>query len=328
MTTDVVIIGGGPAGLTAALYASRRGVRVVLLTEDTGGQATMTARIENYPGVDPVDGRELMMRFQRQAVAAGADVRHERALSIAHHGQNFTVTTTRASYETETVILATGLTRRRLAVPGEETFIGRGVYYGLLDQPRNWAEKSMAVVGSGNSAMDTALLLANENANVHLFIKHPELRGERVLIDRVQASPRITVYPVAEVTRIEGQAEVSGIVFMSHDREQRMDVDGVDVEIGFIVNPELTRGLVDVDGKQQVIIEPGRNATSVPGMFAAGDITTILQKQVVISAGEGAKAGMSAAEYILARRGQPMPSTDWTHHEPLRHEQSSSSEID
>ncbi len=324
MSADVIVIGAGPAGLSAAMYAARRGVRVVLLSEDIGGQAAMTARVENYPGVDPIDGRELMLKFAAQAEAAGAAIRSERAVKIERRGDGFRVRTSHEVHETESVVVAAGLTRRRLRVPGEEKNYA-SVMYGVYDHARDWTGRTVAVIGSGNSAMDDALLLAEHGARIELIVKHPELRGEAVLMERVGGHKNIHVHYGAETTALIGTDDVTGIrINADGAREVGIPADAVCIEIGFVVDPALTADLVAVDGQQQIEIEPGRNATNVPGLYAAGDITNIQFKQIVISAGEGAKAGLGAAEYVLRRRGVVSLPTDWTHVEPFRHEQHSS----
>ncbi len=315
---DVIVIGGGAAGLTAALYAARRALRVLVVSQDVGGQASMTADIENYPGFDHVDGLELMERFRRQAERFGAKVRIEEARSVARRGDDFIVTTSVGRYETHAIILAFGLTHKHLGIPGEEALVGRGVSYCATCDAPLFRQRRVAVVGGGNSALDAALLLRKLDAEVHLLTKNDELRGERVLINRVQADRGIDVRYGVHPTAVHGTDRVTGLSLARADGvTERLDVDGIFVEIGFTVNSKLIEGLVDLDDRKQVVIDD-TNGTSVPGLFAAGDVTTIGEKQVVISAGEGAKAGLAAHRYLQARglkpRGVP---TDWGMKTPL-----------
>lgn len=297
---DIIIVGGGAAGLTAALYATRRGLKTVVLSQDIGGQASTTADIENYPGFDLIDGLELMEKFRTQAEKFGAEVILEEVQKLERQGDDFLVTTSAGKYEGHALILAFGLAHKHLGVPGEEPLIGKGVVYCATCDAPLYRGQTVAVVGGGNSAMDAALLLRKLNATVHLLNKNGEFRGERVLVDRVLADSGITVYPDVNVTKVLGADRVSGISYTdTAGQEHTLKVGGIFVEIGFIVNSRLVENLVETDPRKQIIITEN-NGTSVPGLFAAGDVTTIQQKQIVISAGEGAKAALAANQYLQA----------------------------
>lgn len=298
---DVIIVGGGAAGLTAAIYASRRGLKTLVVSQDIGGQAATTADIENYPGFEMIDGLELMTKFRKQAEKFGAEVRLEEVQQLERQGDDFVVTSSVGRYEGHAVILAFGLTHKHLGVPGEEPLIGKGVVFCATCDAPLYRGKTVAVVGGGNSAMDAALLLRKLDATVHLLNKNSEMRGERILIDRVMSDPGIKKHFGATTTNVLGTDRVSGIAFTGPDgAEQTLKVAGIFVEIGFTIHSKLVEGLVETDARKQIIITHD-NATSVPGLFAAGDVTTIDQKQVVISAGEGAKAALSANQYLQAR---------------------------
>lgn len=318
---DVIIIGGGAAGLTAALYASRRALKTLVLSQDIGGQASLTSEIENYPGFEAVDGLELMEKFRKQVEKYGAQVRLEETQRIERQGDDFVVTTSAGEYRTHAVILAFGLTHKHLGVPGEESLIGKGVVFCATCDAPLYKGKQVAVVGGGNSTMDAALLLSKLCPEVHLLSKNPELRGERVLMDRLSEAKNIRIHYGVTVNRVLGTDRVSGIVFTdATGQEQTLPVEGIFVEIGFTVNSKLIDGLVELDDRKQVIIS-NDNGTSVPGVFAAGDVTTIEHKQIVISAGEGAKAALAAYQYLqarsLAKKGGKI---DWGVKTPTRHE--------
>lgn len=309
---DVIIVGAGPAGLTAALYAARRGLRTLVLSQDIGGQAATTANVENYPGIDQTDGLELMMAFKAQAEKHGATVVLDDVRAISKTGDDFIV---RAANQTSTapaLIFAQGLTHKHLDVPGEEQLIGKGVSYCATCDAPLFKGKSVAVVGGGNSAMDAALLLATWCPTVYLLTRHPEFRGERVLIDRLHANERITMITEAVTTAVHGEASVNSLSYEHDGATHRLDVSGVFVEIGFTVQPDLMKDLTALDSRQQIIISDGTNGTSIPGLFAAGDVTTIRQKQIVISAGEGAKAALAVHQYLQARGLAPRAGiVDW-----------------
>lgn len=318
---DVIIIGGGAAGLTAALYAARRSLKTLVLSQDIGGQASMTADIENYPGFDMVDGLELMTKFRKQAEKFGAEVKVEEAQKIERLGDDYRVTSSIGAYDGHAVILSFGLTHKHLGVPGEVEHIGKGVSYCATCDAPLFKGNPVVVVGGGNSAMDAALLLAKLCPEVHLLTKNDGLRGERVLIDRVAQTPTIKVQYGVNVTHVHGSDRVSGVTVANGDgAEQKITVSGVFVEIGFTINASLIKDLVELDGRKQIIISDD-NGTSLPGIFAAGDVTTIDQKQIVISAGEGAKAALAANQYLQARglikKGVKI---DWGVKPPSHHE--------
>lgn len=308
---EVIVIGAGASGLTAALYAARRGLRTLVLSQDIGGQAATASVIENYPGIDPIGGRELMERFRAQAVSFGAEVRLSEVMKIEQTGDDFRVTAKGGTFHTRAVILTHGLSRRHMGIPGEEELNGKGVMYCTTCDAPQYIGKKVAVVGGGNSAMDAALLLASSSPEVHLFTENAELRGERVLIDRVFRTSRITVHYSVKVREVRGRDRVTGLVVEEQDGMKTYGVEGVFVEIGFTVKSELVRDLVETDSRRQIIIT-SENATSVPGLFAAGDVTSIEEKQVVISAGEGARAALTAYRYLQARNVVKRAGTiDW-----------------
>ncbi len=319
---DVIIIGGGAAGLTAALYTARRGLRTVVLSQDIGGQAATTAGVENYPGFDWVDGLELMTKFKTQAEKYGAEIRLDEVTAVSSASAGFSVVARGGSWAGPAVILAYGLTHRHLNIPGEEPLIGKGISYCATCDAPLYRGKRVAVIGGGNAAMDAALLLSRLNAQVTIVTQHDEWRGERVLIDRLQATPAIRPVTKAVTKAVQGRDRVTGLMIERNGQTETVPVDGVFVEIGFTVNPGLVRGLTELDGRNQVVVNPADNSTSIPGLFAAGDVTNVNQKQIVISAGEGAKAALGAYQY-LQRLGRLPPGgvVDWGVTTPHRHEQ-------
>lgn len=317
---DVIIVGAGAAGLTAALYSARRGLSTLVLSQDIGGQASTTGTIENYPGYDLVDGFELMMKFKTQAEKYGARVMLEEVMSVKKVADGFTVTSANGNYSSTALILAQGLTHKRLNVPGEEEYIGKGISYCATCDAPLFKGRSTAVIGGGNSAMDAALLLAHFCPSVTLVNHNAEWRGEKVLIDRISATPTIRQILNAETKEIRGEKTVTGVVIEHQGRTETLSVGGVFVEIGFTVNPALMKELTDLDQRNQIIVDPLTNGTSVPGLFAAGDVTTIAQKQIVISASEGAKAALSVHQYLQASgKIKRTGLVDWGISTPMRH---------
>ncbi len=317
---DVVIIGAGPAGLTAALFAARRGLRTLVLSQDIGGQASTTGTIENYPGFDLVDGLELMKKFQAQAEKYGAQVVLDEVLTIEKAERGFAVLGATSRHTTQSVIFAQGLTHKHLDVPGEQKFIGRGVsYYASGDAPRLQG-RPVVVIGGGNSAMDAALLLANFSPSVTIINRNPEFRGEKVLIERMNAESKIHQLLTVTTKEILGDEQLTGVLIERDGKTETIPAEGVFVEIGFTVNPGLMKDLTPLDQRNQIIVDPITNSTSVPGVFAAGDVTTITEKQVVVSAGEGAKAALAAHQYLQAiGAAKRTGAIDWGVSTPMRH---------
>lgn len=319
MHYDFIIVGGGAAGLAAAIYGSRRALKTLVITESLGGQAATTEEIENYPGVGLTGGPTLTQSFKEQAERFGATFVFERAERLAattlKDGQlGYTVTTDRGTYTGRTLLIATGLSHRHLNVPGERQLTGKGVSYCATCDAPLFKDQPVAVIGGGNSALDSALLLAKYSPSVTLIHRGPRFSGEATVLDRAKRASNIQRIVEAVVTEIQGKERVTGIKLASVTdpaRTRDLAVAGVFVEIGYEVHPELFADFVETDAKQQIVVSP-TGETSRPGVFAAGDITTVPFKQIVISAGAGAKAALQAHHYLL-RQGvftEEIP-TDW-----------------
>lgn len=317
---DVIIVGAGPSGLTAALYTARRGLSVLVLSQDIGGQAATTGTVENYPGFDLIDGYELMTKFRTQAEKYGATIILDEVMKLEKISDGFIISTATNSYQSPALILAQGLTHKHLDVPGEKKFIGRGVSYCATCDAPLYKDRPTVIVGGGNSAMDAALLLAHYSPQVTIINHNAEFRGEKVLIERMNAQPTIRQLLNTETKEILGDDNISGVKIQRDGVEEVVPAAGVFVEIGFTVNPALMKALTTLDGRNQIIVNTTTNGTSVPGLFAAGDVTTIANKQIVISAGEGAKAALGVHQYLqsaglIKRSG----TVDWGVSTPMRH---------
>ncbi len=314
---DAIIVGAGAAGLTAAIYASRRAMRTLVISQDVGGQAATTDEIENYPGVDFSAGPELMEKFHAQGEKFGARFSFQEVTRIEPGDDEtgkpiYTVHTATESFVGHTVILAYGLTHRHLGVPGEERLQGRGVSYCATCDAPLFKGKTVAVVGGGNSAVDAALLLAKLCPKVYLVHRRADFRAEAVLVEQLK-QPQIELVLNSKVKEVTGEQRVNGlVVYEAADatKERSLAVSGVFVEVGFVVNSKLIEGLVEVDQRKQIKITLD-SETSRPGVFAAGDITTIAYKQIIISSGWGATAALRAYEYLQKVKGFRGVSIDW-----------------
>ena len=307
---DVVSVGGGAAGLTAGMYAARRALKTVILAKDLGGQAATTSWIENYPGVGVTDGLELMVKFRDQALQFGAEFVATEAEKITPHDNGFMVTTPQGEFTSRAVILAFGLTPRDLGVPGEEALKGRGVSYCVTCDGPLFKGKRVLVVGGGSSALDAAEFLTHLTDVVHIVYEREVFRGPKALIAKVLHDPKITKHLGEKVVEIRGRERVESVLLSGGGETVEVPVDGVFVELGHIVKTAWLKGLVDLDERGHVIVTKNC-ATSRPGIFAAGDVADIAYKQVVVSAGEGAKAALQAYHYLQGGDGRSIV-PDWT----------------
>ncbi len=317
ITYDCIIVGGGAAGLTASIYTSRRGMKTLLISPDIGGQAATTNEIENYPGVGLIDGPTLMNKFKEQSESVGTKFLYAEVISIVKSADEkglpiFTVTTNTESFVSYTVILAFGLSHRHLGVPGETEFAGKGVSYCATCDAPFFKNKNVAVVGGGNSAVDAALLLAQWCPKVYLIHRTKEFKAEAVLVEQLK-QPNIEILLDKETVEIKGDQRVKSIVVRdvnNPEQVQELPLDGVFVEIGFIANTKWLQDLVEFDERKQIKVNRDCE-TSQPGVLAAGDVTTISYKQIVISAGEGATAALKTYSYLQKARGFRGVNIDW-----------------
>lgn len=310
---DVIIIGGAAAGLTAALYASRKALKTLVIAKALGGQAAMTPSIENYPGIKQIGGIELMNNFLEHAQEHGAELKYETATSIDHDDEGFTVTTNAATYESPTVILAYGMTPRNLDVPGEKEFQGRGVTYCATCDGPIFKNRKTAVVGGTQDALESALYLASLNSDVTLIHAKDGYPAWQKLFDQVKTNEKVTVMLKTEVTSVQGEKTVTGIAVKNPEGEQTIPVDGVFVENGHKIDSSWCKDLVDTNPRGMIRVDRDQ-ATSTPGLFAAGDVTNQRDKQVVVSAAAGAVAALSAYKYLQEKAGKKAAIlNDWEH---------------
>lgn len=304
---DVIIIGGGPAGLTAGIYATRRSLKTLILTTDIGGQASKAYDIENYPGLPTVSGVELSKKMFNQAKYFGAEIKFEEAKGIEQSKDTFRVKTNTNEYETKTVIVASGKKPRELNVPGEDQFKGKGVSYCATCDAPFFKGKVVSVIGGGNSALDAAHLSAKIAKKVYLIYRGAEFSAEQVLQNQVKNKSNIEILMNSEIAEIKGDKTVKSIALKDG---KEIETDGVIIEIGYDVERKLVENILKLNERGQVIIDHNQ-ATSVSGIFAAGDLTATTYKQIVIAAGEGAKAALSAFDYIQRKEGKKGISADW-----------------
>lgn len=297
---DLIIIGGGPAGLTSAVYAARKKMDTLLLTKEFGGQLMWTKEIENYMGYQFISGPELMSKFEDQVRRFAVETKYQEVTGLAvHHDGSFIVTTEEGEYQSKTVILASGKRSRRLGVPGELEFAGLGVSYCATCDGPLFTNKIVAVVGGGNSAVQAAIELSNVSPKVYL-VTRGEYVADPILIEKMKAAENIIEMPGYISEGIYGKDFVETLRIRDIDsgESQELEVKGVFVEVGLEPNSEFLADLVDLNEQKELIIDC-RAKTNIPGLFAAGDVTNGPDKQIVIAAGDGAKAALMAYDYLL-----------------------------
>jgi len=301
---DLIIIGGGPAGLTAAVYAATLKMNAFLITKDLGGQAIDSTKIENYMGFDFITGPELTEKFQYQLIHSHyidhlmSDVEK---IEVSDGGFNITTSELKI-YSAKTLIIATGMTRRRLKVPGEEEFQRKGVFYGNIQDFSFVQGKDVAVIGGGNSALQIVETLYNVAGNIHI-ISDTRLTADSVVIERVSGFKNLKKFEGYKVLEFKGEKTLSGIVLRKTASDEMLDipVKGVFIAIGLQPNSSLVSHLVELNDRGEIIINQDCS-TSCPGIFAAGDVTNAFGKRIIIASGEGAKAALAARQYILNKQ--------------------------
>lgn len=310
---DVIIIGGASAGLTAALYAARQNLKTLVITKDIGGQALLTDHIENYPGFDAIGGFDLMGKFEAQAKAFGTQFVYDEVTSIIERENIcFSVRTPNARYDTCAVILAFGKTPRDLGVPGEQELKGKGVSYCAVCDGPLFKGKTVAVVGSGDPALDAASLLSNIAGEVYVVHNWEKPLGDAQTLESLKTNTKVQFVPFARAVQVMGDQKVTALAIEDSRTRQRRDlpVDGIFVEMGYVAKTDFLKDLVRLNNRKEIEIDK-ECATSQSGIFAAGDITDVPFKQAVISAAQGAIAALSAYNHIQRMRGGSAVRADW-----------------
>lgn len=300
---DLIIIGCGPAGMTAAVYAARKQMKTLMLTEEFGGQPMWTKEIENYMGYQYITGPELMAKFEEQIRKYPTEIKYEKVIGVSKQADGtFRTLAQSGEFASKTVIIASGKRSRRLNVPGEKEFTGLGVSYCATCDGPLFAGKTVAVVGGGNSAIQAAIELGNIAEKVYLVVRDDYI-ADPVVIDRMKQAGNIVELQGYETVAINGKdfVETCDIKHSQTREEKTLSVQGVFVEVGLIPNSEYLGDIVDKNEYGEVLVNC-RAETKTAGLFAAGDVTDGPDKQIVIAAGDGSKAALGAYDYLLYKR--------------------------
>ncbi|MDQ4072690.1 MAG: FAD-dependent oxidoreductase [Thermoproteota archaeon] len=309
---DVIIVGGASAGLTAAMYASRQGLKTLVITKDIGGQALLTNDIENFPAFEHIQGFELMSKFEQQARKFGTEFVYEEVVSIVEDEPScITIKTTSNQYSCCVIILAFGKTPRDLNVPGEKELKGRGVSYCAVCDGPFFKNKAVAVVGAGEHALEAAIYLKELASHVYVIHRTDKPIGSEESINSL-SQKNVSFIPSSIVKTINGNSRVESLTINDSKTksESTLEIDGVFVEMGYVAKTDIVKDLVQLNANREIIVDK-YCATSREGIFAAGDVTDVPYKQAIISAGQGATAALSAYNHIQRLKGKPNVKYDW-----------------
>ena len=294
---DLIIIGAGPAGITASVYAARKQMNFLVITEDIGGQTVWSGDIENYTGYQFVSGPELAAKFEEHMEKYNVPVKlNEKVTSIEKSSNKIVVKTGKETYESRTVIIASGKRSTELKVPGEKEFKNKGLTYCATCDGPLFGGKDVVIVGGGNSALDAALQLIKIAKNVYIVDINPKLGGDPIMREKVVASSNVEVISNSVVMSIEGEKFVKSVKIKTSGEERELAVEGVFVEIGLEPNSSFTKD-IDKNDKEEIIVNCN-SETNIRGIYAAGDVTDVPEKQIIIAAGDGAKAALGAFKYL------------------------------
>lgn len=315
MIYDLIVVGAGPAGLTAAIFAARRTLKTLNISKDLGGQMASTSDIENYPGFEEmVNGFTLASKMKKQAEKFGAEFKLGTVTKIEKTAaNNFKVFyDNNECVEAQALVLAFGLTPRNLDVPGEKEFRGKGVTYCANCDAMMCRNKVAAIVGGGNAALDAAEYLSKIASHAYLIHRRDKFRAEEVLVNEILHNPKIEIIYDSVVTEIKGEKVVKSMMIknLKTNAIKEVPVSSVFVEVGRIAYTEFLKGLVELNEKKEVVVD-SNGVTNCPGVFACGDVSSVHIKQIAVAAGEGVKAALSAYTYLLKKHGQALPGTDW-----------------
>lgn len=298
---DLIIIGGGPAGITAGIYSARKKLKTLLLTKDFMGQTGKTNEIDNYLGFPNISGLDLMKKFEEHLKKFSIEIKKEKVIKIEKKEQDFVVKTEqKQEFLAKTIIIATGRDPRPLEVEGEKEFIGKGVSYCSICDAPFFQNKAVAIIGGGNSGLGAALDLAKYAKRIFIFEKSEKLLADEILQEQVKKESKIEIHLNTEIKKIEGNKKVQDLIYQDSKTKKNYQVpmDGVFIQIGSVPATGFLKGLVEFNQNDEIKCDFENCATSCPGIFTAGDVDDGKWKQIIVAAGEGAIAALSVYEYL------------------------------
>jgi len=294
---DLIILGAGPAGITAAVYAVRKQIDFLVITQDIGGQAALSGEVENYTGYQFITGPELALKFKEHMESFGASVRMpQTVLALERRDKLIAITTDKENYLAKSLIIATGKRSRQLKVTGEKEYKNRGLTYCATCDGPLFKGKNVAIIGAGNSGLDAALQMMRISPKVYIINQDDYIKGDAVMLEKLKKAAQVEFVNNAVVKKVYGDTFVRGIEIEQASQPRRLAVEGVFVEIGLIPNSEYAP-ILTRNQRGEIVVDC-HNRTNIEGIFAAGDVTNVPEKQIIIACGEGSKASLSASKYL------------------------------
>ena len=308
---EIVIVGAGPAGLSAGIYIARQNVSCLVISKDLGGQMNLIPRLENYPGTIMSSGPILAKTLETQYLSFKGEMVYDTVEKIDESEDGFTIKTNRSVYKSKAIVLAPGKVPNMLGVENESQYYNKGIHYCTKCDAPFYQGKITASIGVGSYLVESGLLLSRMASKMYLIVKGSKLGGDKDLIATLENNKNIVIVTQSSVKAITGNSVLEQITIVdSSGAEKVLDVDGLFIEMGSKINLDFIKHLVKINTKGEIEIESG-GMTSNPAIFAAGDATTIPYKQIVVACGDGSNAGLSAFNYLEKLKGKPGVRADW-----------------
>jgi len=308
---EIVIVGAGPAGLSAGIYVARQNVSCLIISKDLGGQMNLIPRLENYPGAIMTSGQILAKTLETQYLSFKGEIVYDTVEKIDESEGGFKIKTTRSEYAAKSVVLAPGKVPNMLGLENESEYFNKGIHYCTKCDAPFYQGRTTASVGVGNYLLESGLLLSRMASKMYLILRGAKLAGDKDLVAAIENNKNIEIVTQSSVKAISGNSVLQQITIVdSSGAEKVLDVDALFIEMGSKINLDYVKHLVKINTKGEIEIESG-GMTSHPAIFAAGDATTIPYKQIIVACGDGSNAGLSAFNYLEKLKGKPGVRADW-----------------
>ena len=308
---EIVIVGAGPAGLTAGIYVARQNVSCLIISKDLGGQMNLIPRLENYPGAIMTSGQILAKTLETQYLSFKGEIVYDTVEKVDEFEGGFKIKTTRSEYRSKSIVLTPGKVPNMLGLENESQYFNKGIHYCTKCDAPFYQGRITASVGVGNYLLESGLLLSRMASKMYLILKGAKLAGDKDLVAAIENNKNIEIVTQSSVKAVSGNSVLQQITIVdSSGAEKVLDVDALFIEMGSKINLDYVKHLVKINTKGEIEIESG-GMTSHPAIFAAGDATTIPYKQIIVACGDGSNAGLSAFNYLEKLKGKPGVRADW-----------------
>ena len=308
---EIVIVGAGPAGLSAGMYVARQNVSCLIISKDLGGQMNLIPKLENYPGTIMSSGQILAKTLETQYLSFKGEIAYDTVEKIDESDGGFKIKTTRSEYKSKAIVLAPGKVPNMLGVENESEYFNKGIHYCTKCDAPFYQGRITASIGVGSYLVESGLLLSRMASKMYLILKGSKLAGDKDLVATLENNKNIEIITQSSVKSISGNSTLQQITIVdSSGAEKVLDVDALFIELGSKINLDYVKHLVKINTKGEIEIESG-GMTSHPAIFAAGDATTIPYKQIIVACGDGSNAGLSAFNYVEKLKGKPGIRADW-----------------